>query len=136
MACQLLLAATGLLPTQRLPVVSSPASVVRAASPLMYGTVAIEKNAKAIAEIHDGMKDAALMFCVRSEAIPVNEMNALRMAFPEDVKIKVCKNSLLKIASQTEGFERFAAIGGELQPSCTLGSCPWTVGVGGGGGRG
>merc|ERR1712106_999103 len=45
--------------------------------------------------------------------IPANEMNQLRMNMPEDVTIKVCKNSLVKIATLGEGFERFAAIAGE-----------------------
>merc|ERR1711865_482765 len=40
-------------------------------------------------------------------------MNALRMNMPEDVTVKVCKNSLVKIATLGEGFERFAAIAGE-----------------------
>lgn len=66
-----------------------------------------------VKEIQSGMEDAALMFCVRSEGIPANEMNALRMSIPEDVKIKVCKNNLVKIAASGEGFERFAAIAGE-----------------------
>merc|ERR1719274_125009 len=60
------------------------------------------------------MEDAALMFCVRSEGIPVNEMSALRQSFPEDIKIKVCKNNLLQLASEKEGVsERFGAIAGD-----------------------
>ena len=85
------------------------------ASPLMVGAVALEKKQAAVVEIQEGMKDAALMFCVRSEGIPANEMNQLRMNMPEDVTIKVCKNSLVKIATLGEGFERFAAIAGELR---------------------
>ena len=42
-------------------------------------------------------------------------MNQLRMNMPEDVTVKVCKNSLVKIATLGEGFERFAAIAGELR---------------------
>ena len=118
MASLFLAGVTGLLPTQRLPVVSSHAAAVRAASPLMVGAVALEKKQAAVVEIQEGMKDAALMFCVRSEGIPVNEMNALRQSFPDEVKIKVCKNNLLKIATLGEGFERFAAIAGELRPAC------------------
>ena len=111
----LLAGVTGLMPTQRLPVVSSHAAAVRVASPQMVGSVALVKKEAAVLEIQEGMKDAALMFCVRSEGIPANEMNALRQAFPEEVKIKVCKNNLLKIATLGEGFERFAAIAGELR---------------------
>jgi large subunit ribosomal protein L10 len=105
--------ATGLLPTQRLPVASSPFASSRASSLSMVGTAALVKKQAAVAEIQDSMKDAALMFCVRSEGIPVNEMSALRQSFPEDVTIKVCKNNLIKIAAQGEGFERFAEIAGE-----------------------
>jgi large subunit ribosomal protein L10 len=104
---------TGLMPTQRLPVVSSPAAVVRVASPLMVGAVALAKKEVLVKEIQAGMEDAALMFCVRSEGIPANEMNSLRMAMPEDVTVKVCKNNLVKLATLGEGFERFAAIAGE-----------------------
>jgi len=102
----------GLLPTQRLPVASSPA-VARAPSPSMVGTAALEKKTKQIADYRESMENAALMFCVRSEGIPVNEVNQLRQKFPEDIKIKVCKNNLLKLASQGEGLERFSAISGE-----------------------
>ena len=109
----LLAGVTGLMPTQRLPVVSSQAATVRAASPLMVGAEALAKKEAAVGEIRDGMQDAALLFCVRSEGIPANEMNALRMSMPEDVKIKVTKNSLIKIASTGEGLERFEAIAGE-----------------------
>jgi len=110
----LLAGVTGLMPTQRLPVVSSHAAV-RVASPLMVGAEALAKKEVLVKEIQSGMEDAALMFCVRSEGIPANEMNALRMSIPEDVKIKVCKNNLVKIAASGEGFERFAAIAGELR---------------------
>ena len=109
----LLAGVTGLMPTQRLPVVSSQAAAVRAASPLMGGAAALAKKEAAVQEIREGMEDAALLFCVRSEGIPVNEMNALRMSMPEDVKIKVTKNNLLKIAATGEGLERFAAVAGE-----------------------
>ena len=109
----LLAGVTGLMPTQRLPVVSSQAAAVRAASPLMAGAAALAKKEAAVQEIREGMEDAALLFCVRSEGIPVNEMNALRMSMPEDVKIKVTKNNLLKIAATGEGLERFAAVAGE-----------------------
>ena len=111
----LLAGVTGLMPTQRLPVVSSHAAAVRVASPLMVGAEALAKKEVLVKEIQSGMEDAALMFCVRSEGIPANEMNALRMSIPEDVKIKVCKNNLVKIAASGEGFERFAAIAGELR---------------------
>ena len=79
------------------------------------GAEALAKKEVLVKEIQSGMEDAALMFCVRSEGIPANEMNALRMSIPEDVKIKVCKNNLVKIAASGEGFERFAAIAGELR---------------------
>ena len=128
----LLAGVTGLMPTQRLPVVSSPAAAVRVASPLMVGAVALAKKEVLVKEIQAGMEDAALMFCVRSEGIPVNEMNQLRMNMPEDVTVKVCKNSLVKIATLGEGFERFAAIAGELRQLRTIAAPGW-FGEGGGG---
>ena len=121
----LLAGVTGLMPTQRLPVVSSPAAAVRVASPLMVGAVALAKKEVLVKEIQAGMEDAALMFCVRSEGIPANEMNQLRMNMPEDVTIKVCKNSLVKIATLGEGFERFAAIAGELRSCVTIAAPGW-----------
>lgn len=111
----LLAGVTGLMPTQRLPVVSSQAAAVRAASPLMGGAAALAKKEAAVQDIREGMADATLLFCVRSEGIPVNEINALRMNMPEDVKIKVTKNNLIKIAAAGEGLERFAGIAGEEQ---------------------
>lgn len=102
----------GLMPTQRLPVAGSHA-VARSPGPCMAGAAALAKNERLIEEYRSSMEDAALMFCVRSEGIPVNEMSALRQSFPEDIKIKVCKNNLLQLASEKESVsERFGAIAG------------------------
>jgi len=103
----------GLMPTQRLPVAGSHA-VARSPGPCMAGAAALAKNERLIEEYRSSMEDAALMFCVRSEGIPVNEMSALRQSFPEDIKIKVCKNNLLQLASEKESVsERFGAIAGD-----------------------
>merc|ERR1719331_820183 len=41
-----------------------------------------------------------LMFCVRSEGIQVNDMNMMRQKFPEEVKIRCVKNTLVKRAAE------------------------------------
>merc|ERR1719263_2661083 len=51
------------------------------------------------------MDGAALMFCVRTEGIGVNDMNIMRQKFEEDVKISCVKNTLIKSAA--EDYPRF-----------------------------
>merc|ERR1719263_2750862 len=51
------------------------------------------------------MDGAALMFCVRTEGITVNDMNMMRQKFEEDVSIQCVKNTLIKRAA--EEYPRF-----------------------------
>ena len=46
------------------------------------------------------MEDAALMFCVRSEGIKVNDLNAIRQKLPESVTMRCVKNTLVKRAAE------------------------------------
>lgn len=65
----------------------------------------IAKKAKVVDEVKATMEDAALMFCVRSEGITVNELNALRQKLPESVTMRCIKNTLVKRAA--EDYPRF-----------------------------
>ena len=62
--------------------------------------MAVAKKAALVEECKAAMEPAALMFCVRSEGITVNDMNKMRQKFPEDVTIKCVKNTLVKRAAE------------------------------------
>merc|ERR1719387_3473059 len=66
----------------------------------MGSAAAIEKKSKIVDEVRETMENSALMFCVRSEGIKPNDMNAMRQKFPEDVTVRCVKNTLVKRAAQ------------------------------------
>merc|ERR1719453_2631642 len=51
------------------------------------------------------MESSALMFCVRSEGIKVNDMNMLRQKFDASVTVRCVKNTLIKRA--VEDYPKF-----------------------------
>lgn len=90
--------AQGLLPA------TFPLSSVRTTAPArvsqlqMAGTAALAKKTKLLESVHEVMDSSQLMFCVRSEGLQVNELNALRQQLPEGVVLKCVKNTLINIA--------------------------------------
>ena len=87
-----------------------PSTVAPRASPLHMGSPAVvAKKAAIVEEVKATMEDAALMFCVRSEGIKVNDLNMMRQKFDESVTIRCVKNTLVKRA--TEDVPKFQ--GGE-----------------------
>jgi len=87
-----------------------PSTVAPRASPLHMGSPAVvAKKAAIVEEVKATMEDAALMFCVRSEGIKVNELNMMRQKFDDSVTIRCVKNTLVKRA--TEDVPKFQ--GGE-----------------------
>jgi large subunit ribosomal protein L10 len=64
----------------------------------MGSAAAMERKGKIVDEVKEVMADSTLMFCVRSEGIPVNELNAMRQKLPETVTMRCVKNTLVKRA--------------------------------------
>ena len=83
-----------------------PASASARAGALSMGSAAaVAKKAAVVEEVQAAMEPAALMFCVRSEGITVNDMNMMRQKFSDDVTIRCVKNTLVKRA--VEDYPRF-----------------------------
>lgn len=73
---------------------------------MMPSEATIAKKAQVVEEVVTMMEDAMLMYCVRSEGIKVNEINMLRQKFPEEVKIRCVKNTLVaRAAEQVPKFQ-------------------------------
>jgi len=83
----------------------SRAMASRAGQLQMASAAVVAKKSKIVDEVKDTMADAALMFCVRSEGITVNEMNAMRQKFDDSVTVRCVKNTLVKRA--TEDYPKF-----------------------------
>merc|ERR1711937_865005 len=71
----------------------------------MVSAVNQAKKQKVIDEVKEHMSSSALMFCVRSEGITPNEMNAMRQKFDDSVTVRCVKNTLVKRAA--EDYPRF-----------------------------
>lgn len=67
---------------------------------MMPSPETIAKKATIVDEVVETMEGSMLMFCVRSEGIPVNEMNILRQQMPEGTTIRCVKNTLVKRAAE------------------------------------
>jgi len=94
-----------LVPT---PLVSRQAAVSgRRGDIQMAGAAALERKTKVLNEVRSKMDGASLMFCVRSEGIRVNEINALRQTLPDGVEFKCVKNTLVNLAAKE--YENFNA---------------------------
>jgi len=78
----------------------SRAFASRAGQLQMASAEVIAKKAKIVEEVKDHMGESALMFCVRSEGIMVNEMNAMRQKFDDSVTVRCVKNTLVKRAAE------------------------------------
>ena len=116
MLCRLLLVSFGLA-QGLLPAVlnARPALALRARVPAMLSP-AQEKKASLVEEVKAQMQTSSLLFCVRSEGITVNEMNLQRQKFPDSVKIRCVKNTLIHRAAQDfPDFEVVSKTGGELK---------------------
>mmetsp|Transcript_64385 Transcript_64385/g.107013 ORF Transcript_64385/g.107013 Transcript_64385/m.107013 type:complete len:231 (-) Transcript_64385:2-694(-) len=81
----------------------------RAAALQMIGKQALEKKTKVVEGVKEVMAESQLMFCVRSEGLQVNELNAFRQTLPEGVVMQCVKNTLIKRAVQD--FPHFQADG-------------------------
>lgn len=75
----------------------------------MAGAAALAKKTTVLEGVKENMDGSALMFCVRSEGLRVNELNDLRMKLPEGVRLQCVKNTLVNIAAKD--FEQFNAEG-------------------------
>ena len=71
----------------------------RGSAATMGADWAVAKKKIVVDAVVETMQDSALMFCVRSEGITVNDMNMMRQKFPEEVKIRCVKNTLVKRAA-------------------------------------
>ena len=76
-------------------------AATRHAAAVMMPAADVEaKKAAIVGEVVEHMENSMLMFCVRSEGIKVNDMNMMRQKFPEEVKIRCVKNTLVKRAAE------------------------------------
>merc|ERR1719267_125699 len=66
----------------------------------MASAAVVAKKAAIVEEGKGHMEESAMMFCVRSEGITVNDMNMMRQKFPEAVKVRCVKNTLVKRAAE------------------------------------
>lgn len=98
----------GLLPGAA-PARGAAAGQQRAVSVTMAGAAALAKKTTVLEGVKENMDGSALMFCVRSEGLRVNELNDLRMKLPEGVRLQCVKNTLVNIAAKD--FEQFNAEG-------------------------
>lgn len=87
----------GYAPAVRAP---SPAATSRTTPAVMAAPAIIAKKAKVVDEVKAAMADTDLMFCVRSEGIPANDLNAMRQKLPPSVTMRCVKNTLVKRATQ------------------------------------
>jgi len=88
----------GFQPAARAPMPAAAAS--RTAPVTMGAPHIVAKKEKLVDEVKATMEDASLMFCVRSEGIKVNEINAIRQKLPETVTMRCVKNTLVKRAAE------------------------------------
>jgi len=90
-----------LMPAFHLAPARMPTAVARGAGiTMMPSEATIAKKAAVVDELVVEMEKSMLMFCVRSEGIKPNEMNAMRQKYPEDVTIRCAKNTLVKLAAE------------------------------------
>lgn len=74
------------------------ASVDRSAVVTMGAPAIVAKKQAIVDEVKVTLEDTMLMFCVRSEGIPVNKMNDMRQKMPEGTVVRCVKNTLIKRA--------------------------------------
>ena len=104
LAAAMIVATAGYVPAA----MRSPQRAVAAdrSSAVTMGAAHIVAKKKVIVdEVKETLENTMLMFCVRSEGIPVNELNAVRQKLPEGATMRCVKNTLVKRA--IEGDERF-----------------------------
>jgi len=71
----------------------------------MGSEAAVAAKSKVVDEVKELMSTSSLMFCVRSESIKVNDINAVRQKLPEAATMRCVKNTLVKRA--VEDFPNF-----------------------------
>jgi len=79
----------------------------RSAAVTMGAPAIVAKKTVVVDEVKETLENTMLMFCVRSEGIPVNKMNEMRQKIPEGTTVRCVKNTLIKRA--VEGDDRFPA---------------------------
>lgn len=70
----------------------------RGANVRMGAPAIVARKEKIVDEVKATLDDTSLMFCVRSEGIGVNDMNAIRQKMPEGTIVRCVKNTLVKRA--------------------------------------
>lgn len=93
----------------------APATPVRCASGVVQGAERcalrmgapsiVAKKAAVVDEVKEVLEESSLLFCARSEGIPVNKINDIRQKLPEGSTMRCVKNTLIKRA--TESFDNF-----------------------------
>mmetsp|Transcript_3089 Transcript_3089/g.5111 ORF Transcript_3089/g.5111 Transcript_3089/m.5111 type:complete len:216 (+) Transcript_3089:50-697(+) len=73
--------------------------------PQMVAQATLDKKQEKIDAVKDVLGDTALLFCARSEGVPVNTLNELRQKLPEGVTMRCVKNTLMKRATEGTQFE-------------------------------
>ena len=95
--CSVLFTAVSYTPADvRIPQYS--AAVDRSAAITMGAPAIVAKKAVIVDEVKATLENTMLMFCVRSEGMPVNKMNEVRQRMPEGTTIRCVKNTLVKRA--------------------------------------
>lgn len=74
------------------------AAVERSSAINMGAPAIVAKKAQIVDEVKATLEDTMLMFCVRSEGIPVNKLNEVRQKLPEGTTMRCVKNTLVKRA--------------------------------------
>jgi len=96
----LLLCSTSLLAAFNTALHAPASTRLGRATQLQMGAAAVvAKKAATVEEVKETMENSALMFCVRSESITVNDMNMMRQKFDDSVTIRCVKNTLVKRAA-------------------------------------
>lgn len=80
------------------PLGSSPLAAERLSPPRMVSAANVARKATVVDEVKQTLQDTALMFCVRSEGISVNNMNAARKMMPDETVVRCVKNTLIERA--------------------------------------
>jgi large subunit ribosomal protein L10 len=107
----LLGAAQGLLPSALSG--AHHASRVSSSRLLTMLSPAQEKKAVIVDEVKEMMAESSLLIAAHSEGMPVNMINDLRQKLPEEIKLRVVKNTLIQRAAAD--FEQF---GSAVDPLC------------------
>jgi len=77
----------------------------RSGAVTMGSPAIVAKKEVIVNEVKASLEDTMLMFCARSEGMPVNKMNEVRQKLPEGTTVRCTKNTLIRRAIADD--ERF-----------------------------